>query len=125
LDRLVRVCAQELDVADLDGMFAADGSHDTRHDVDAAAATWTVARVVEIDAVEGSREAVAVAFAADLAVGNDVDAGPLHVADGDPGGVILGLFEEWLRNAPQVSGAYPRWESRQQLVAIDKPVGLG
>src|SRR5262252_7923166 len=83
--------------------------------------TSTVARIVEIDAVEGGGESVAVAFAADLAVGNDVEAGALHVADGDPRSVVLGLFEERLRNAPQVSGAYARRQPPQQLVEIDEP----
>ena len=47
------------------------------------------AGVVQVDPVERGGEAVGVALAAHLAVGDDVDAGAFHVADGDQGGIVL------------------------------------
>jgi ABC-2 type transport system ATP-binding protein len=41
---------------------------------------------------------VGVAFAAHLAIGQDVDAGPFEVVDGDKGSVILGLYQELFAN---------------------------
>ena len=55
--------------------------------------------LVGIDAFERGREAVGIAFAADFAVGDDVDAGALHVADGNDGGVVL-RFLQMLRRQP-------------------------
>ena len=50
-------------------------------------------RVVDVDAVERGGEAVRVALAAHLAVGDDVDAGALHVADREQRRVVLRLLE--------------------------------
>ena len=47
--------------------------------------------VVGVDAFERGRKAVGIAFAADFAVGDDIDAGALHVADRD---------DRWRRPAP-------------------------
>ena len=49
-----------------------------------------------VDALERGGEAVGVALAPDLAVGDDVDAGALHVADGEQGGVVLRLLQPGL-----------------------------
>ena len=51
-------------------------------------------RVVDVDAFERGRETVGIAFAPHLAVGDDVDAGALHVADRDQRGVVLRLLEK-------------------------------
>jgi hypothetical protein len=48
--------------------------------------------VVEVDPREGGRKAVRIAFAADFAVGDDVDASALTVADREPGRIVLCLF---------------------------------
>jgi uncharacterized protein (DUF433 family) len=49
--------------------------------------------VVEIDPRKGRGQPVRIAFAADLAIGDDVDAGALHIADREPSRIVLGTFE--------------------------------
>src|SRR5438034_1879630 len=51
------------------------------------------AGTVDIDAFERGGEAVGIAFAPDLAVGDDVEAGPLLRPDGEQRGVVLRLGE--------------------------------
>ena len=80
-------------------------------------------RVVVVDAVERGGEAVGVALAAHLAVGDDVDAGALHVADREERGVVLRLLEVRLRDAPQLVHAHARHHGREHG-AVDQPVGL-
>ena len=95
------VCARRnAQVVDLDRAGAPDRSDDARHRVRAAGAAGDHRRVVDVEPLERGREAVGVALAADLAVGDDVDAGALEVADGERGGVVLGLGEVGLRDAP-------------------------
>jgi hypothetical protein len=72
-------------------------ARDARHDDGAAGASAHGRRVVEIDPREGGRKAVRVALAADLAVGDDVDAGALHVADRKARRIVLRLFEPGFR----------------------------
>src|SRR6185503_10590485 len=74
--------------------------------------------------LERGGEAVGIAFASHFPVGDDVDAGPLHVADCQHRGVVLGLLEVGLRDAPQVGLAHPGHLSAQ-LGAVDQPPGLG
>src|SRR5438105_3380066 len=124
LDRPIGLRTQELDVADLDRVLATNRTDDPRHDIRPAASAQALAGIVEIDALQGRGEAVAVAFAADLAVGDDVDAGALHVADGYQGGRVLGVFEPRLGYAPHVRGADPRRQPLAELVAVQEPVGL-
>ena len=83
LDLAVGVGAQEFDVAHLDRMPAPDLADDARHDGEAAGAVRRLAGIVEVDAVERGGEAVGIALAPLLAVGDDVEAGALLVADGD------------------------------------------
>ena len=64
---------------------------DARHRIGMARAIERGARVVEVHAVERGGEAVGVALAADLAVGDDVEAGLLLGADGQQRGVVLRL----------------------------------
>src|SRR2546422_3750339 len=59
------------------------------------------AGMVDIDAFERGGEAVGIAFAPDLAVGDDVEAGPLLRPDGEQRGVVLRLGEIGLGNPPQ------------------------
>ena len=77
-----------------------------------------------IDAVERERKTVRIAFAADLAVADDIDAGPFHLADRDDRGVVLRLFAPRLRNAPDVAGMDARHAVMFEKGAIDQPVGL-
>ncbi len=88
-----------------------------------AGAVDDLAGLLVVDAVERGGEAVGVAFAPHLAVGHDVDAGALHVADGEQGRVVLRLLEIGLRDAPAARAARARHDLAQHL-AIHQPVGL-
>ncbi len=94
--------AQELDVANLDGMLAANFAGDARYGIGKTAAAEDRAGVFEIDALQRGGEAVGVAFAANLAIRDDVQAGAFLIADGEQSGVILRLFEPLGRDAPQL-----------------------
>ena len=82
------------------------------------------ARVVEVDAVEGGREAVRVALPPHLPVGDDVDARELHVLHGEPRRVVLGFLEVLLRDPPELERAHARWEPVAEPLTVDQPVGL-
>ena len=69
------------------------GADHARHRDWLAAAIDRGAGLVDVDAVERGGEAVGIAFAPLLAVGNDVEPGALLVADGEDGGVVLRRFE--------------------------------
>ena len=103
LDRLVRVGAQKLDVAHLDGPAALDRSRDDRHRNLVAGAADDLADAAAVDAVERVRELVRVAFAPDLAVRDDVDAGALLVADRFERRFVLRLLEPLGRHAPHLA----------------------
>jgi hypothetical protein len=89
-----------------------------------AAAVERRSRVVDVDPVERGREPVGVALAADLAVGDDVEAGVLLRADRQQGGVRLRLLEEFGGDAPQLGRAYPGREPAGQPAPVDKPLRL-
>src|SRR5205085_11620973 len=93
-------------------------------DVGATAAAGALARIVQVDPLQCGGETIAVALAADLAIGDDVDIGALHVADGQHGGIVLSLLEEWLGDAPDIAGTNTWRQSAEQLVSIDEPVWL-
>jgi hypothetical protein len=82
------------------------------------------AGVVEVDAVERGREPVRVALAPHLAVGDHVHAGPLHVLDGEPRGVVLCLLEVLLRDAPELTCAHARRQPVAEPLSVDQPAGL-
>ena len=75
-------------------------------------------------AVQREGETVGVALAADLAVGDDVDPGPFHVADGDDGRVVLRLLEERRRDAPDLGRVDARHALRAQRLGVDQPFRL-
>ena len=120
----VGVGAQEFDVLDFDRMLAPDLADDARHRIGMAGAVERGAGIVDIDAFERGGEAVGVALAPHLAVGDDVEAGALLVADGEHGGVVLRLVEEFRRDAPQFLRAHPRRKAAGELLAVDQPFGL-
>ena len=66
---------------------------DARHRIRMTAAIERRAGVVEIHAFERGGETVRITLAADLAVGDDVEAGLFLRADGEQRGVVLRLFE--------------------------------
>ena len=78
------------------GPRAPDLADDARHRRLLARARLTSPGLLDVDALERRGEVVGVAFAAHLAVGDDVDAGALHVADGEQRGVVLRLLQVWL-----------------------------
>ena len=85
----------------------------------------TIAGVVDVEVLEGGREAVGVALAADLAVGDDVQAGALRIRDRERGGVVLACREIGRFDAPQLRGADARRQRAAQLLAVDQPNGCG
>src|SRR5262249_52235253 len=118
------VPAQKLRVADLDRVPTPDRPDHARHDCEAASAVRRLAGVVEIDAVERGGEAIGIAFAALLAVSDNVKTGALLVADGEQRGIILRLFEMLGRDPPQLARAYPRGHLAGESRPVDQPFGL-
>ena len=76
-----------------------------------------------VDSLQRRSEAVGVTLAPDFAVGHDIDAGALEVADRDDRRVILGLLEVRWRDAPHLGHAGAGHRFGQHL-AIDQPIGL-
>jgi hypothetical protein len=81
LDGAVGVGAEELHVVHFDRMPAAHLAGDPRHRIGMAGAVERGARIVDVDALERRGEAVGVALAPHFAVGDDIEAGALLVAD--------------------------------------------
>ena len=124
LDAALGHGAQELHVADLDRPRAPDRPDDARHRVLVAGPIEGDAGLVEVDALERGREAVRVALAAHLAVGDDVDTGSLHVLHRQPRRVVLRLLEVLLGHAPELARAHARRQPGAEALAVDQPVGL-
>ena len=124
LDRPGGVGAQEPYVLHFDRAPAPDRAHDARHRIGMARAVERGARIVDVDALERRGEPVRIALAADLAVGDRVDAGQLHLADGDEGGVVLRLEQVRLGNPPGVARAHAGNRVRAESFAVDQPLGL-
>jgi len=124
LDRPVGVGAQEFHVADLDRMLAPDRPHHPGHGRKPAGTVGSLAGIVEIDARERGGEAVGIALAALLAVGDDVEPGALLIADGEQRGVVLRAVELVRINAPEVVRAHAR-HLLGKLGPVDQPVRLG
>src|SRR5688500_820448 len=82
-------------------------------------------RVVDVHALERGGVAVRVAFAADLAGGDDVEPRRLLRADREQGRVILRRFQERLLDAPELQGAHARRKAPRELLAVDEPFRLG
>src|SRR5262249_29105098 len=116
--------SQNLQVLDLHRAVALDPSDNSRHRVWVAGAVERCAGVVDVNAFKRSREAVGVALAPDLAVGDDVEPGLLLRPDREQGRVVLCLLEPRLGNSPKFLGAHARRESTGEFPAIDQPFGL-
>src|SRR5262245_36155332 len=80
--------------------------------------------VVDVNAIERGCEAVRVALAPDLAVGDDVEPSLLLCPDREHGRVVLRLLEPRLGNSPKLLGAHARRKSTGEFAAIDQPFGL-
>jgi hypothetical protein len=124
LDRLVGMCAQELDVANRHGPAALDRPRHDRHGNLGARAADDLAYAAEIDSAERIRELVRIARAPDLAVRDDVDAGALLVADGLERRLVQRLRKTLRRHAPYFTHAHTRRHHLREQRAVDKPIGL-
>ncbi len=108
LDRAIGIGAQEFDVADLDWMLAPDRPHHPRDGGKPAGAVGGPSRVLEIDPRERGGETVGVAFAALLAVGDDVETGTLLIPDGKQCRVVLRCVEPLRIDQPEIVRAHSR-----------------
>jgi hypothetical protein len=99
----IGVGAQHLEIAQLNGLSAADRPDDARHGNWPAIPVDHNARFFDVDAVERGGKAIGIAFAALLAVADDIEAGALLIADGEDRRVILRRFELVRRDQPQTS----------------------
>jgi hypothetical protein len=106
----------------LDRTFAADFSDDAGHRR-GPRPRGDDGGIAGVDPLQRGGEAVGITLAPDLAVGHDVDAGALHVADRNDGGVILGLLQIGFRNPPHLGHAGARHRFGQNRT-VDQPVGL-
>jgi hypothetical protein len=75
--------------------------------------------IVDIDPLERGGEAVRVAFAALLSVGDDIEAGLFLVADSKKGRIVLCLLQEFRRDAPQLPRPNTRRKTPSKLLTID------
>ena len=91
---------KELHVFHFDGVFAPNWINDPRDWIGMAGSVKCGARVVDIHAFEGGRKAVGIAFAAHLAIGDDIETGAFLIPNGEDRGVVLGLLKEFLVEAP-------------------------
>ncbi len=80
--------------------------------------------VLQVDPFQGRGEAVRVTLAPDFAVGDDVEAGFFLGAYSQDRGVILGLAQERLGDAPQRLHPDARREASGKARPVDQPVGL-
>ena len=124
LGRARRVGDEERRVVDLDLALAADPPGDPRHRGGAAVGADHRAEPLGIDAVERQREIVRVAFAPHLAVADDVDADPLHLADREDRRVVLRFLQLRRRDAPDLVRMDPRHPVLFERGAVDQPIGL-
>ncbi len=124
LDRLRCMRAQELHVVDFDRPLPPDRTNDARHYIRTPGAARDGPGVLDVEPLQRGREAIRVAFAADLAVGDDVEAGPLLRFDGKNRGIVLRLCQERLRDAPQLLRAHPRRQALLEPLSVDEPLGL-
>ncbi len=125
LHRPICVGLEELQGIDLDRTLAPDLAGDAGRGNGVARAVQRLARILQIDPLQGVGETVGVALAAHLPVGDDVDTGALLIADGDDHGIVLGFFQEFRSHAPQTGGRRAGRKARAQRHAVDQPVGLG
>ena len=111
LDGARGVGAQEFHVVDFDRMLAPHLAGDARHRIGMAGAVERGAGIVDVDAFERGGEAVGVAFAPHLAVGDDVEAGALLVVDREQRRVVLRLRQMLRRRRATIPWRAPAAES--------------
>ena len=91
LDGLRRMAPQEFEIPHADWVPPADRPDDARYRHRMPAAVERRARIVEVDALERGRKQVRVAFATDLAIGDDVEPRLFLRSDCDDRRVVLRL----------------------------------
>src|SRR5262249_2050389 len=119
----LRVRAEELQIAQLDGMLAANLTGHARHRNRLAAAIERRTRILRVNSFERGGEPVGIAFAPLLAVGNDVEAGALLVPNGNERRLILSGFTHLTINQPEIVHPHARHHLGQPR-AVDQPVRL-
>src|SRR5271166_1404853 len=82
-------------------------------------------RIVEVNAIESRGKPVGIALAANLAIGENVEARAFLIADSQNGRVVLCLFQPFGRDSPQLLRAHSRRHPLAEHLAVDQPVGLG
>ena len=110
--------------ADFDLGPSIDATGDSRRRSLTAALHLHFARIIGVDAFERRGEAIGVALPTHFAVGDDIDAGPLHIADGEQGRVVLSLFQKFLGDPPHRGEANPWNNVRLQHGVVDQPIWL-
>jgi hypothetical protein len=103
---------------------APDRAGDPGHRVGDAGAAEQGARVVQVHAVQRGGEPVRIALPDLLAVGDDVQPGPLLVAQREQGGVPLSLLQVRGADPPQFTGPDPGRQPVAEPVPVDEPVRL-
>ena len=82
------------------------------------------AGMINVESIQRRGKAIGVALTADFAISDDVYARLLHFANCEPRGIVLRLFEEWFRHAPDLARPHTRRQPAAQLLAIHQPVRL-
>ena len=80
--------------------------------------------MLAVHALERGREPVRVALAPHLAIGHDIDAGALLIADRQHCRVVLRLLEPCLIHAPELARSRARRNDLGKPRAIDQPIRL-
>ena len=80
--------------------------------------------IVDVHALERGGEAIGIALAANLAVGDDVETGFLLRLDRHDRRVVLRFGQKWLGNSPKFARANARGKSAGELGAVDQPFWL-
>src|SRR5207302_10055322 len=116
--------AQETGVAHVHGTLAHDGADHAGDPRRLPRAAQGHPRPVEVQAAQRRGELVEVALASLLAVAHDVAAGPLHVAHGQPDGVVLRLPAERVGDAPDLRRAQAGDAARHERRGVHEPARL-
>ena len=124
LDRAVGDAAQEGHLTREHGPRAPDRADHPRDRRRLAGAGDGHPRALEVEAVEGVGELVEVALPPLLAVGDEVDPRPLHVAHRQAHRVVLRLVEQRLGQPPDLAPPHAGDGVGRELRLVHQPVGL-
>lgn len=117
------VLARRNSSAQFDRILALDLADDARHRDRLAAAVDGGAGVVGVNSFERRGETVGIAFAPLLAVGDNIEAGALLIADGDERRLVLLGFELVRIDLPEVMETDARHHGREPHT-VDQPFRL-